>query len=77
MVIGDQNSQLPITNYQLPITNYAQITVTDTGKGISPEFLPYVFERFRRADSTTTRSKDGLGLGLAIVRHLVEQLEYR
>ena len=72
LVIGDQNSQLPITNYQLPITNYAQITVTDTGKGISPEFLPYVFERFRRADSTTTRSKDGLGLGLAIVRHLVE-----
>ncbi|HAX80177.1 MAG TPA: hypothetical protein DCY88_31155 [Cyanobacteria bacterium UBA11372] len=72
LVIGDQNSQLPITNYQLPITNYAQITVTDTGKGISPDFLPYVFERFRRADNTTTRSKDGLGLGLAIVRHLVE-----
>ncbi|HBE50484.1 MAG TPA: hybrid sensor histidine kinase/response regulator [Cyanobacteria bacterium UBA11369] len=70
--IGDNNSQLPITNYQLPITNYAQITVTDTGKGISADFLPYVFERFRRADSTTTRSKDGLGLGLAIVRHLVE-----
>ena len=72
VVTGAQNSQLPITNYQLPITNYAQITVTDTGKGISPDFLPYVFERFRRADSTTTRSKDGLGLGLAIVRHLVE-----
>jgi PAS domain S-box-containing protein len=74
LVIGNSEnpSQLPITNYQLPITNYAQITVTDTGKGISPDFLPYVFERFRRADSTTTRSKDGLGLGLAIVRHLVE-----
>lgn len=50
----------------------AEFTVTDTGKGISPEFLPHVFERFRRADSTTTRSKDGLGLGLAIVYNLVE-----
>ncbi|MDZ8024482.1 MAG: response regulator [Nostoc sp. DedQUE11] len=51
---------------------YAQIQVTDTGIGISPEFLPKVFERFRQADSTTTRSHNGLGLGLAIVRHLVE-----
>ncbi|MBD2021905.1 response regulator, partial [Leptolyngbya sp. FACHB-36] len=50
----------------------AQVTVTDTGKGISPEFLPYVFDRFRQADSTTTRAHSGLGLGLAIVRHLVE-----
>ncbi len=50
----------------------AQITVSDTGKGISPDFLPYIFERFRQADSTTTRSDSGLGLGLAIVRHLVE-----
>ncbi|MBE8991033.1 response regulator [Nostoc sp. LEGE 12450] len=51
---------------------HAQIQVIDTGIGISPEFLPKVFERFRQADSTTTRSHNGLGLGLAIVRHLVE-----
>ena len=50
----------------------ALVTVSDTGKGISPEFLPHVFERFRQADSSTTRREGGLGLGLAIVRHLVE-----
>ncbi|ODH03212.1 histidine kinase [Nostoc sp. KVJ20] len=50
----------------------AQITVSDTGKGITPEFLPYVFEYFRQADGTTTRKFGGLGLGLAIVRHLIE-----
>ena len=50
----------------------AQITVTDTGKGIEPDFLPYVFDYFRQADSTFTRKFGGLGLGLAIVRHLVE-----
>ncbi|MBN3891488.1 MAG: response regulator [Nostoc sp. JL31] len=50
----------------------AEITVSDTGKGISPEFLPYVFEYFRQADGTTTRKFGGLGLGLAIVRHLIE-----
>ncbi|MBF2009477.1 MAG: PAS domain S-box protein [Chlorogloeopsis fritschii C42_A2020_084] len=54
-----------------PLPN-AQIQVSDTGKGISPDFLPYVFERFRQADSTSTRSSKGLGLGLAIARHLVE-----
>jgi CheY-like chemotaxis protein len=48
------------------------ISVTDTGRGISPEFLPRVFERFRQADSTTTRTHGGLGIGLAIARHLVE-----
>lgn len=48
------------------------IAVHDTGKGIAPEFLPYVFDRFRQADSTSTRAYGGLGLGLAIVRHLVE-----
>ena len=48
------------------------ITVTDTGTGISKEFLPFVFDRFRQADSTTTRTQSGLGLGLAIVRHLAE-----
>ncbi|HEY9848236.1 MAG TPA: ATP-binding protein [Leptolyngbyaceae cyanobacterium] len=52
--------------------SHAQIRVSDTGKGISADFLPYVFERFRQADSTSTRSHGGLGLGLAIVRHLVE-----
>jgi signal transduction histidine kinase/ActR/RegA family two-component response regulator len=51
---------------------YAEIRVCDTGKGISPDFLPHVFERFRQADSTSTRLHGGLGLGLAIVRHLVE-----
>ncbi|HYX14906.1 MAG TPA: PAS domain S-box protein [Nostoc sp.] len=51
---------------------YAQIQVIDTGIGISPDFLPYVFERFRQADSSSTRSYGGLGLGLAIAHNLVE-----
>jgi CheY-like chemotaxis protein len=46
--------------------------VTDTGEGIAAELLPYVFDRFRQADSQTSRRHQGLGLGLAIVRHLVE-----
>jgi signal transduction histidine kinase/CheY-like chemotaxis protein len=49
-----------------------EIKVSDTGQGISREFMPYVFDRFRQADSTTTRHHGGLGLGLAIARHLIE-----
>ena len=55
------------------IDGNVQIQVIDTGVGIAPEFLPYVFERFRQADKSSTRSQSGLGLGLAIVRYLVEQ----
>lgn len=69
------NEQTPHPSHPLassPPQSYAQITVTDTGKGIHPDFLPYVFDYFRQADSTTTRQYGGLGLGLAIVRHLVE-----
>ncbi|HEX9918559.1 MAG TPA: ATP-binding protein [Pyrinomonadaceae bacterium] len=50
----------------------AEIVVTDDGAGINPEFLPHVFEHFRQADSTSTRKHGGLGLGLAIVRRLIE-----
>lgn len=49
-----------------------RITVSDTGEGIGPELLPYIFERFRQADSSPTRSHGGLGIGLAVVRHVVE-----
>jgi PAS domain S-box-containing protein len=51
---------------------HIEITITDTGMGIEPQFMPYVFDRFRQADSTSTRKYGGLGLGLAIVRHVVE-----
>ncbi|AFZ06993.1 multi-sensor hybrid histidine kinase [Oscillatoria nigro-viridis PCC 7112] len=54
------------------IDSYAQIQVRDTGKGIKREFIPYVFDTFRQADSSITRTFGGLGLGLAIVHHVVE-----
>ncbi|HLO51191.1 MAG TPA: response regulator [Kamptonema sp.] len=54
------------------VGDLVEIQVIDSGIGITADFLPYVFDRFRQADSTTTRSYGGLGLGLAIVRHLVE-----
>ncbi len=54
------------------VASQLAVTVEDTGIGIEPEFLPRVFERFRQADSSTSRAQSGLGLGLAIVRHLVE-----
>jgi PAS domain S-box-containing protein len=54
------------------VDSHIEIAVSDTGHGIDPGFLPHVFDRFRQADGTTTRHHGGLGLGLAIVRHLVE-----
>ena len=54
------------------VNSHVEITVSDTGKGIAPEFLPHAFDRFRQADQTITRTHGGLGLGLAIVRHLIE-----
>ncbi|WP_341737179.1 PAS domain-containing protein [Microcoleus sp. CAWBG640] len=54
------------------IDNQARITISDAGKGINPDFLPYIFESFRQEDASTTRKYGGLGLGLTIVRQLVE-----
>ena len=54
------------------VDSNVELSVSDNGSGISSDFLPHVFERFRQADSSTTRTHGGLGLGLAIVRHLVE-----
>jgi PAS domain S-box-containing protein len=54
------------------VNSHVEIVISDTGAGIAPEFLPHVFERFRQAESGTTRKTGGLGLGLSIVRHIVE-----
>jgi len=54
------------------IPSGVRLTVSDTGRGITPEFLPQIFDRFRQFESVGTRTQGGLGLGLAIVRHLVE-----
>ncbi len=56
-----------------PFDGHVDIAVADTGAGIKPEFMAHVFERFRQADASTTRRHGGLGLGLSIVKHLIEQ----
>lgn len=68
--IATDRSQL--TNAPQQTINYAQIAVTDTGIGISPNFLPYVFDRFSQAEVPSRHSPGGVGIGLAIAYHLVE-----
>ncbi|HEY9737751.1 MAG TPA: PAS domain S-box protein [Trichocoleus sp.] len=68
----DDAIKLPYPSSLTPHRAYAQIVVVDTGKGISPSFLPHVFESFRQEDGSTTRQFGGLGLGLAIVRYILE-----
>lgn len=72
LVRGEVPEYLPTVQPPSSPIHYAQITVTDTGKGINPAFLPHVFEYFRQENGTTTRQFGGLGLGLAIVRHFTE-----
>ena len=61
-----------ITVLVQPVNGYVEILVTDTGQGIAADVLPFVFDRFRQADSSSTRTHSGLGLGLALVKHLVD-----
>ena len=67
---NDDPSPLPVSHS--PFSSYVRLTVADTGDGITPEFLPYVFHRFRQEEGSISRKAGGLGLGLAVVRHLVE-----
>ncbi len=67
---GHRNGRIDVTVER--VDDHARITVSDDGAGIDPAFLPFVFDRFRQADGSATRSHGGLGLGLAIVRHLTE-----
>ena len=64
--------RVELSSKQDKLLSYAQIKVIDSGKGIAPEFLPYVFDYFRQAENTKSRSEGGLGLGLAIVRRIIE-----
>jgi len=65
-----EGGEVTVRLYKAPY--HAGLSVSDNGIGIAPEFLPYVFDRFRQADGSSTRKHGGLGLGLAIVRHIVE-----
>jgi CheY-like chemotaxis protein len=65
-----KNGRVDVTLSRLD--SQVEIVVNDTGQGIAPDVLPYVFDRFKQGDSTSTRAHGGLGLGLALVRHLVE-----
>jgi CheY-like chemotaxis protein len=56
----------------MSVNSHVEVAVSDTGIGIKPDFLPHVFERFRQAEAATTRKSGGLGLGLSIVKHIVE-----
>jgi CheY-like chemotaxis protein len=56
----------------MPVNSHVEVVVSDTGMGVHPTFLPHIFERFRQAEGGTTRRHGGLGLGLAIARHIIE-----
>jgi signal transduction histidine kinase/DNA-binding response OmpR family regulator len=71
-ISGRERADIPSTDLPLNPPTHAQIAITDNGRGINPDFLPHLFESFRQEDASTTRSYGGLGLGLAIVRYLVE-----
>lgn len=70
--LGAREQPTPNSQSPTPNSSIARLTVSDTGKGIHPDFLPYVFDRFRQEDSSITRQFGGLGLGLSLVRQLVE-----